>query len=83
MPSDEELGRLREGQLLIGFLQPLSNPEGINRLAGRGVTAFAMESIPAHHPSPADGRSLVSGDGLRLQVRRSSPPTGCRSSCRC
>jgi NAD(P) transhydrogenase subunit alpha len=46
MPTDEELGRLREGQLLIGFLQPLSNPEGINRLAGRGVTAFAMESIP-------------------------------------
>ncbi len=46
MPGDEELGRLREGQLLIGFLQPLSNPQGIERLAGRGVTAFAMESIP-------------------------------------
>src|ERR1700704_2328626 len=46
MPSDEELGRLREGQVLIGFLEPLSNPEGIKRLAGRGVTAFAMESIP-------------------------------------
>ena len=46
MPGDEELGRLREGQVLIGFLQPLSNPQGIERLAGRGVTAFAMESIP-------------------------------------
>ncbi len=46
MPSDEELGRLREEQVLIGFLQPLSNPQGIERLAGRGVTAFAMESIP-------------------------------------
>jgi len=46
MPSDEELDRLREGQVLIGFLQPLSNPQGIERLAGRGVTAFAMESIP-------------------------------------
>lgn len=46
IPSDEELGRLREGQLLVGFLQPLSNPQGIERLAGRGVTAFAMESIP-------------------------------------
>src|SRR5687768_2503600 len=46
MPSDEELGRLSEGQVLIGFLQPLSNPQGIERLGGRGVTAFAMESIP-------------------------------------
>jgi H+-translocating NAD(P) transhydrogenase subunit alpha len=46
MPSDEELGRLSEGQVLIGFLQPLSNPQGIERLAGRGITAFAMESIP-------------------------------------
>jgi NAD(P) transhydrogenase subunit alpha len=46
MPSDEELARLNEGQVLIGFLQPLSNPEGIKRLAGRGITAFAMESIP-------------------------------------
>ena len=46
MPSDDELARLNEGQVLIGFLEPLSNPEGIKRLAGRGVTAFAMESIP-------------------------------------
>src|SRR5215204_2805046 len=46
MPSDEELGRLNDRQILIGFLQPLSNPQGIERLAARGVTAFAMESIP-------------------------------------
>ena len=45
-PSDEELGRLRSGQVLIGFLQPLTDREGIERLAAAGVTAFAMESIP-------------------------------------
>jgi H+-translocating NAD(P) transhydrogenase subunit alpha len=45
-PSEEEAGRLREGQVLIGFLQPLTDPEGIGRLAQRGVVAFAMESIP-------------------------------------
>src|SRR6202162_3707574 len=45
-PSADEVGRLREGQVLIGFLQPLTDPEGIERLASRGVTAFAMESIP-------------------------------------
>jgi proton-translocating NAD(P)+ transhydrogenase subunit alpha len=45
-PSEEEAGRLREGQVLIGFLQPLTDSEGIERLAQRGVIAFAMESIP-------------------------------------
>src|SRR6186997_501677 len=45
-PSEEEAGRLREGQVLIGFLQPLTDPEGVERLAQRGVVAFAMESIP-------------------------------------
>ena len=45
-PSDDELGKLRDGQVLIGFLQPLTDQEGIERLASRGVTAFAMESIP-------------------------------------
>src|SRR5690349_6172668 len=45
-PSGDEAGRLRDGQVLIGFLQPLTDPEGIERLAARGVVAFAMESIP-------------------------------------
>ena len=45
-PSEEELGRLRDGQVLIGFLQPLTDSAGIERLGSRGVTAFAMESIP-------------------------------------
>jgi NAD(P) transhydrogenase subunit alpha len=45
-PSDEEVGRLREGQVLVGFLQPLTDEAGIERLTAHGVTAFAMESIP-------------------------------------
>jgi H+-translocating NAD(P) transhydrogenase subunit alpha len=45
-PSETEIGRMRDGQVLIGFLQPLTDAEGIERLAARGVTAFAMESIP-------------------------------------
>ncbi len=45
-PSEDEAARLRQGQVLIGFLQPLTDAEGIARLAGRGVTGFAMESIP-------------------------------------
>jgi NAD(P) transhydrogenase subunit alpha len=45
-PSAAEVDLLRDGQVLIGFLQPLTDREGIDRLAARGVTAFAMESIP-------------------------------------
>ena len=45
-PSADEVARLHEGQVLVGFLQPLTDKEGIEQLASRGVTAFAMESIP-------------------------------------
>ena len=45
-PTEEEAARLREGTVLIGLLQPLTDPEGVERLAARGVTAFALESIP-------------------------------------
>jgi NAD(P) transhydrogenase subunit alpha len=45
-PTAEEAARLRSGQVLVGFLEPLTDPEGIQRLADRGVHAFAMESIP-------------------------------------
>jgi H+-translocating NAD(P) transhydrogenase subunit alpha len=45
-PTDSELGRLRADELLIGFLQPLTDRERIERLQQQGVLAFAMESIP-------------------------------------
>jgi H+-translocating NAD(P) transhydrogenase subunit alpha len=45
-PSQEEAAKLREEQVLVGFLQPLTDLEGIERLASAGVIAFAMESIP-------------------------------------
>ena len=45
-PSASELERLRSGSLLIAFLQPLSDAEGVERLAAHGVTGFALEAIP-------------------------------------
>jgi H+-translocating NAD(P) transhydrogenase subunit alpha len=45
-PSAEEAAKLDSGKVLIGFLQPLTDREGIDRLGERGVVAFAMESIP-------------------------------------
>ncbi len=47
--SEEEkrdLERLKEGQVVIGFLDPLGSPQGVATLAQRGVTAFSMELIP-------------------------------------
>ena len=45
-PTPDELQRLRSGQVLIGFLEPLTDPAGIGLLTQRGVQAFAMEAIP-------------------------------------
>jgi proton-translocating NAD(P)+ transhydrogenase subunit alpha len=45
-PSAEEVARLQPGTVLVGFLQPLTDSEGIARLREREVVAFAMESIP-------------------------------------
>ena len=45
-PTADEVARLRSGQVLIAFLQPLTDAEGIERLMGAGVNAFALESIP-------------------------------------
>jgi NAD(P) transhydrogenase subunit alpha len=45
-PSAAEVEALRDGSVLVAFLQPLTDPEGIERLGARGVVAFAMESIP-------------------------------------
>jgi NAD(P) transhydrogenase subunit alpha len=44
-PSDAEIGRLHAGQVLIGFLQPLTDADGVARLAAAGVNGFALESV--------------------------------------
>ena len=45
-PSADEVAELPPGTVLVGFLSPLTDTAGIERLADRGVVAFAMESIP-------------------------------------
>ncbi len=45
-PDEEEIGRLREGAVLIGTLTPFRYPERVQALAERGITSFAMELIP-------------------------------------
>jgi NAD(P) transhydrogenase subunit alpha len=45
-PTAEETARLHSGQVLIAFLQPLTDAAGVERLAAAGVHGFALESIP-------------------------------------
>jgi NAD(P) transhydrogenase subunit alpha len=45
-PSAAEVSALRPGTVLVGFLNPLADVEGVARLREREVVAFAMESIP-------------------------------------
>jgi H+-translocating NAD(P) transhydrogenase subunit alpha len=64
-PNDAELESLTADQILIAFLEPLSDSAGIDRLAERGVVAFAMESIPritrAQTMDALSSQSTVSG----------------------
>jgi len=45
-PSPDEVGRLRSGQAVVGFLQPLIDPGLAKTLADRGVTAISLDAIP-------------------------------------
>jgi len=45
-PSDSEIDRLKNGGILLGFLDPLRQPRRIAKLAERGITALSMELIP-------------------------------------
>ncbi len=45
-PTDEELGMLKPGTVLIGTLGTLANPKYAEALAKAGVTAISMDAIP-------------------------------------
>jgi NAD(P) transhydrogenase subunit alpha len=45
-PTPAEVGRLREGAVLISFLQPASNADAIAALAKHKVTAFSLDLVP-------------------------------------
>jgi NAD(P) transhydrogenase subunit alpha len=46
VPKEHEINQMREGSVLISFLNPLGTPEVIQQLANRKITAFSMELIP-------------------------------------
>ena len=66
-PSDEILAALKPAATVVGFLNPLADPQYARRLDEAGVTALAMEMIPRVAGAQVDGRALVSS--------RTSPDT--------
>jgi NAD(P) transhydrogenase subunit alpha len=45
-PSPDELDKLREGSTLISLLSPAFKPDLVEELAGRPITALAMDAVP-------------------------------------
>ncbi len=45
-PTPEEVGKLRAGQVVIGLLQPLIDPQNAQALAAAGVTAVSLDTLP-------------------------------------
>ena len=45
-PNAEEVGLLREGQMLVSFIWPAQNPDLMQQLAARKATVLAMDSVP-------------------------------------
>lgn len=45
-PSPEEVGLMREGGMLIGFVWPAQNPELMQQLAARKATVLSIDALP-------------------------------------
>jgi NAD(P) transhydrogenase subunit alpha len=45
-PSDDEIGRLRAGTVLVSLMAPAISPDLVEKLRAAGVTAMAMDAVP-------------------------------------
>jgi NAD(P) transhydrogenase subunit alpha len=74
VPTVEEIGRVGEGKIMIGFLAPLTATDTTKALASGGVTSFAIEAVPRITRAQAmDGLSSqanVSGYAATLLAAR-------------
>ncbi|MBE7460455.1 MAG: Re/Si-specific NAD(P)(+) transhydrogenase subunit alpha [Burkholderiales bacterium] len=46
VPTAEEVGLMREGGVLVGFVWPAQNPELMQQLAARKATVLAIDALP-------------------------------------
>ena len=68
-PTPEEIGRLKSDGVLIGFLQPLTNGDGIRAIAGSGIDGLRDGGDPADQPRAGDGRPVLAGEHRRATRR--------------
>jgi NAD(P) transhydrogenase subunit alpha len=45
-PNAGEIARLGAGSVLVAFLAPLTNGDGVRAIAASGATSFALEAVP-------------------------------------
>ena len=45
-PTDEELGKIKEGTTLVSFLYPAQNPELVQKLSEKKINVLAMDMVP-------------------------------------
>jgi NAD(P) transhydrogenase subunit alpha len=45
-PNSEEIARLQKGATLVGLLSPALNPDLVDELSARPITALAMDAVP-------------------------------------
>jgi NAD(P) transhydrogenase subunit alpha len=76
-PSAAETAGLKRGAVVIGFLAPLTDKDGVARLQSAGVKAFALESIPritrAQSMDALSSQSTVAGYKAVLVAADSLP----------
>ena len=76
-PDLEEVDRLREGTVLVSFLQALTNSDLVQRLAARRITSFGMEGIPrisrAQKMDALSSQANIAGYKAVLIAAESSP----------
>ena len=68
--SDDDLARLRSGQLVIGMMDPLASPAAAQAVADKGATAIALELVLA---DLAAGAVRASGAGCPRREGRYLP----------
>ncbi|MBQ9274467.1 MAG: Re/Si-specific NAD(P)(+) transhydrogenase subunit alpha [Succinivibrio sp.] len=45
-PNDDEIGYMKEGQVLVSFIQPAQHKELVDKLNAKKVTVMAMDMVP-------------------------------------
>jgi NAD(P) transhydrogenase subunit alpha len=71
------MDKLRPGQVMIGLMNPLGEPHLMEKLAARGVTAFALELLPritrAQSMDVLSSMATVAGYAAVIQAAQAVP----------